>query len=510
MRKRSWLVGLVVLLVGVLTLSACAGGGGSAGSAGNSGKLTIGSIAGPQTFDPVNSKVGHAVLFLQPVYDSLLRREPDGSLVPMLATDWKYNADRTQLTLTIRSGVTFTDGTPVNAEAVKVNLDRFRTGNGPDANKLSRVENVETQGDSTVILTLSDRDPSLLENLGNSAGFIASPAAIEAGNIGTDPVGSGPYTLDSANSVDGSEYTYVKNPDYWDESLQKYDTIVIKQFNDTTSMLNALLSGQIEAGPLTPNTAEQAKNAGMTEYRYSTDWQGLLIFDRDGSNVPALKDPRVRQAINYAIDKKALLDQVLNGYGTVTSQILPPSADGFAPDLDTAYPFDPEKARQLLADAGYADGFAVEMPTVSGLFPQSLVAGLGTYLGDVGIDVKWQPIQVTDLVSSLVQGKYAMSWYSLFQGSAWVTATQAILPEATYNPFHSSTPEVAATLQKLQDGDDAQQAEAAADLNAEMTEQAWFAPFYRKDEVYFTAAGTTTKPQAQQVVPSIYNFAPAQ
>lgn len=510
MKFRSRVTVVALLTAAALALTACAGSGGTASPSNGAtgGTLTIGSLVDVKSFDPAQAHIGHDVQYYQPVYDSLLRREPNGTLVPMLATKWEYSADKTVLTLTLRDDVTFTDGTKLDADAVKINLDRFRTGNGPDASTLAQVSDVEAKDATTVVLTLSQPDPALLDYLGNADGFIASPKAIEGGKLDTDPVGSGAYTLDKAATIAASKYTFVKNPDYWDKSLQIYDTIVLKPITDTTAMLNAIVSGQVNAALLTAKTEAQAKGAGLTEYEYPTDWQGLLIFDRDGQMVPELADVKVRQAINYAVDKETLLAQVGQGLGTVTSQPFGEGTDAFAKSLEGAYPFDPAKAKSLLKDAGVGE-FSVTMPTVAGFMDPALTAGVAQNLGDVGITVNWENVAVADFRSSMIQGKYAMSWFSLFQGSPWVAANQIITPNATYNPFHTTDPKVEEFVNVIQAGSDDEQKAASKSLNKYVVDQAWFAPFYRPSQIYFTDKKTTTVPQLQQAVPSIYSYAPA-
>ncbi|MBA8989038.1 peptide/nickel transport system substrate-binding protein [Curtobacterium pusillum] len=496
----------------LLALAGCssAGTANTTGTGGTTkgGTLTIAAAVDVKSFDPAQAHIGHYLQYDQPVYDSLLRRKADGTLVPMLATKWKYNDDDTVLTLTLRKDVEFSDGTKLDARAVKTNLDRFRSGNGPDASTLAQVSEVAATDATTVVITLKAPDPSLLDYLGNADGFIASPKAIDAGNIATKPIGSGPYTLDTSKTVAGSSYTFVKRAGYWDPSLQVYDTIVIKPILDSTATLNALISGQVDAALLTAKTEPQAKNAGFTEYKYGTDWQGLLIFDRDGKTVPALADERVRQAINYAVDKKTLLTQVGKGLGTVTNQVFGPTTSAYDKSLDDTYPYDPEKAKSLLAEAGYSNGFTVTMPTVSGLIDPALQAAIGQNLGDVGITVKWDNVAAADFIADITQGKYPMTWFSLFQGSPWVASNQILTPNATYNPFHTTDPKVEELIAKVQSGSDADQAAAAKDLNEYVTEQAWFAPFYRPDQIFFTDKTTVTKPQNQQAVPSIYSYAP--
>lgn len=503
---------IAAIAAATLAVSACGGGTSGAGASGGSqahgGTLTLAAQVDVKSFDPAQAHIGHYLQYDQPVYDSLIRRKPDGSLVPMLATKWEYNSDKTVLTLSLRTGVKFSDGTILDASAVKVNLDRFRTGNGPDASTMALVQSVDVKDPATVVLTLKAPDPSLLDNLANADGFVASPKAIEAGKIATAPVGSGPYTLDASATVAGSTYTFVKSKDYWDPSMQVYDKIVVKPITDTTATLNALLSGQVDAAMVAVKSEAQAKNAGMTEYKYGTDWQGLVIYDRDGKMVPALKDVRVRQAINYAIDKDSLLKQVGKGLGTTTSQVFGTTTDAYDKTLDGAYPYDPAKAKQLLADAGFGSGFTVSMPTVAGFMDPALTAGIGQNMSDVGIKVDWVNVAPADFISSMIQGKWAMSWFSLFQGSPWTAANQILTPNATYNPFHTADPKVTAFIDKIQKGTESDQAQAAKDLSKYITDQAWFSPMYRPDFTFFTDKNTTTAPQARQAVPSIYNYAP--
>ncbi|WP_432990824.1 ABC transporter substrate-binding protein [Dactylosporangium sp. CA-233914] len=495
-------------VLAVLALAGCSSGSSTSGTTPTPGSLVIGTLAGPTSFDPSQAHVGMPLQFFQPVYDSLLRRQPDGELVPMLATAWSYDASRTHLTLTLRHDVTFSDGTKLDGNAVKINLDRFRTGNGPDASSLAGVEAVEVKDASTVVISLKAPDPALLDYLATEDSFIASPKAINAGAIATDPVGSGPYTLDRSATVEGASYTFVKRPGYWDPSLQRWGKIVLKPLTDQTAMLNALLSGQVNVALLSAKTAGRAKSAGKVECRYSSDWSGLLIFDRAGEIVPALKDPRVRQAINYAIDRKTLLDRVAGGFGAVTNQVFGPATDAYEKSLDDSYPYDPQKAKALLAEAGYGSGFTVTMPSVSGLLDPAMTAGIGQNLADVGVKVNWQNTTVTDLVSSIAQGKYAMAWYSLFQGSPWVAANQMITKNASFNPFHTTDPVVDGLVTTLQMGTESEQSAAAKELNEFVTKQAWFAPFYRADYLLFSDPAVSVVPQVGQSVPSIYNYAP--
>lgn len=510
LRSKGAIVFLAIALVALAACSANKGTGGS-GSKSDSGTLTIASTADESSWDPSQASSIVPLQYLQPIYDSIVRREPNGKVAPMLAQRWSYNADRTILTLTIRKGVKFSDGTELDANAIKLNLDRFRHGTGA-ASKVASISSVVATNPSTVTIHLSAPDPSLLEVLGGyPAGFIASPKAIHSGTIATQPVGSGPYTLDKSKTVQGSTYTFVKRQGYWDPSLQKYDNIVIKSISDPTATLNALLSGQVDAAQLTAKTAGPAKKAGMTEHRYPTDFDGLFIYDRAGEVVPALGNVRVRQAINYAIDKKAIVKQVDDGMGSVTSQTFGPSTTAYVPKLDNAYPYNPTKAKELLSAAGYSKGFTVSMPVASGSTDPALTATIGQNLQDVGIKVKWVNIQSDDLLPDVEKRKFPMAYQGNAQYQTWLAIKTLVAPNAILNPFHSSDPKVnslIATIQKS--GNDANaEASAAKQLNTYLTDQAWFAPIHRPDSIFFTDQHTSVSPQTRQVIPSIYNYSPA-
>ncbi|WP_164479571.1 ABC transporter substrate-binding protein [Microbacterium sp. Y-01] len=471
--------------------------------------LTVATKIDLATFDPGLANSAHQPVYLQPVYDSLVRRLPDNTLEPMLATAWEWDESKTILTFTLRHGVTFSDGTPMNADAVKINLLRFRDSNGPTAARFAGVTAVEAPSDDTVVVTLNAPDPAILDYLGNQASFIGSPAAIDAGTIGTEPVGSGPYVLDADKTVPGSQYTYVKREGYWDPELQVYDTIVLKPIPDMTARLSAIISGQVDAGTIEPIQLDQAKGAGLSVYENDVNWAGLIIFDRDGTMVPALADVRVRQAINYALDRDALIEQIHKGLAKPTSQIFAEESSAFDPSLDDAYGLDVEKAKKLMADAGYADGFSVTMPDPSATFNPALTAVIGQQLADIGIAVNWDSGTTADYIPNVISGKYPMAYFTLNQsGIPWQDITVALAPDATFNPLGTTTPEVAELSKTIQTEPD-EADEAARTLNRYVTEQAWFAPYARISTLFVSRPDTTLEVQRFQVVPSIYYYRPA-
>lgn len=499
-----------------LFLTACAAAGTDPAPAGSdepSGTvrgevLRLGVLQEPLSWDPSQAHVGHLLQPYQAVYDTLILREPDGTLSPMLATEWSYNDDLTELTLELRDDVTFSDGEVFDAEAVKANIENFQAGNGRQAAQLADVSAVQVVDADTVVLELSQPNPSLEYFLSQAAGLMGSPASIGTEEIATLPVGSGPYVMDAAGSVAGSQYVFTAREDYWNPDLQKFNRVEMKVLVDVTARVNALVSGQIDATLVDARTAGQVEAAGKTLSANQVDWTGLLLLDRDGTLAPALGDVRVRQAINHALDRETMLEQVQLGAGTVTHQVFGPESGAYVDALDERFPYDPEKARQLLKDAGYADGFELTIPTFPGL--ESIVPLLTQQFADVGITLVAESVPPQNIVADIAGGKFPAAYFFLFQGEPWVAINQMISTEATYNPFGTMTPELQSLIDEVR-FTGATSTDAAKKVNEYVTEEAWFAPLYRLDQMYFFDPNTITSvPQIQQAVPSIYNYSPAQ
>lgn len=499
------------VLTASLALAACGSSGAPAPSGGDGargGTLNLGIIAEPTSWDPSQAHVGHGLQPYQVTYDTLILREPDGTLSPMLATEWEYNEDLTRLTLDLRDDVTFSDGATLDAEAVKANLENMKAGNGRQASQLASLASVEVEDADTVTLVLSEPDPALEFYLSQAAGLMGSPEALGTEGIVSTPVGSGPYVMDTAASVAGSQLVFTAREDYWNPDLQKFDKIVLKSYLELTARVNAVVSGQVDATILDAATAKQAEGAGLTRIEdYRVDWQGMVIMDRAGELVPALADVRVRQAINHALDRETLLESILLGYGQTTGQVFGPDSGAYVDDLDGSYAYDPELAKDLLAEAGYADGFDLPVPSIAGF--ETPLAALTQQLADVGIRVQSVPVSTSTFLADLDAGKFPVVYFNYFQGEPWVAINQLISTTALYNPFETTTPELQEMIDAVQVGG-AESSELAKSVNEYVTEEAWFAPVYRIDQIYvYKADKVTVEKQIQQAVPSIYNYAPA-
>lgn len=502
-----------VLAAGALLLTGCAAGTPDAeqadGGSARGGTLTIGQIGDVASWDPSQAHVGHLLAPYQLVYDTLILREPDGELSPMLATEWSYNDDRTVLTLELRDDVVFSDGEPFDAEAVKANLEHFKAGNGRQAVQLTQFESATAVDEDTVEIALAEPDPAMEYYLSQAAGLMASPAAIDAGTLETDPVGTGPYVFDKANSVRDSQSTFTAKEDYWNPELQKFDTVVLRILEDLSARVNAIVSGQVDWTTLDAKTAEQAESADLALIPdYQVDWTGITILDRDGVINPALADVRVRQAINYAVDRETLLEQLQVGRGTATSQVFGPDSGAFVEELEDYYPYDPDKARELLEEAGYGDGLELKLPVIPAFETQ--VTAVGQQLSEVGITVTPEAVPAANYVADVTQSKFQAFNFNLFQGEAWVAINQIISPTAVFNPFGTTDPELEELIDVVQAGGEDSDA-AAQEVNRFVTENAWFMPLYRIDQISaYNPEKITVVAQTQSAMPSIYNFAPAE
>jgi len=509
MFRRLPLAGIAATVALALAAAGCGGSSSGGSSSGGSKTLTLGLIVPATTFVAADMNFANESPYGQAVYDTLLKADTDGKVVPSLATEWKYNDTKTQLDLTLRDDVKFTDGTAFNADAAVQNLKRFQVGNSPNKSFLVNMADAKAVDPTHLSITLKQVDPGFLNYLTQNAGMMGAPSAFNKPDAKTNPVGSGPYIMDTGNTVIGSSYTFNKNPNYWDKDSQHYDKLVLKVYNDPTAMLNAVKGKQINGAKLINNDFnDQIKSSGYSLVEQETDWTGLLLLDRDGKLNPALKDVRVRQAINYAFDKAALLKAYGKGYGTVTSQIFPPTSPAYDSGLDSKYPHDLAKAKSLLAEAGYANGFTLAMPSTTR-------AGTALYplitqsLKDVGITVQLTDAG-TNFIPDILAPKYPASWLALqMDPTDWQIINFELSPAATFNPFKYSDPKVNDLIDRYLKATDESAATAAVkELNTYVVDQAWFAPWYRVKSNYATDPKTEVKAQPGNAYPYLWNFKP--
>lgn len=488
-----------------LVLSGCAGA--AEPTVAHDDTLRIGTMSLPNSLDPVDS-IGGSMPFFQAVYDSLIRRAPDGSYEPMLATDWAYDDTQTVLSLTLRDDVAFDDGTPFDATAAKANLDRFRDSGGPNAAYLAGAE-IAVVDDTHITITVPQADPGLIFYLSDSAGLMANPAKFaEEEALVTTPDGTGAYVLDTAATAIGTTWAYDRRDDYWGEEPD-FSTLTISVFDNENAIVNGLKTGQLDSA-LVQNADQQLaaeQDTSLTMQDVLFDFQGLLLFDRDGVITPALADPKVRQALNYAVDRETLLSVVRDGRGEVTSQVWGVDTQGYDESLDDHYTHDPDKARDLLAEAGYEDGFELTLPRLTTIVTDSIASALQADFEAVGVTLTWADVDsATALQQIFVNREFSGMVMNMGQSSSdWITQSTLLAP-GTFNFFGTTDETVQRIAGEARALPAEQSAELYRELNQHIVEEAWFLPFYRMTYKLVTVPGITAVPQAGSAETSIYNY----
>ncbi|WP_431075550.1 ABC transporter substrate-binding protein [Microbacterium phyllosphaerae] len=509
MSRGRFIGGVITSVAIVVALVGCAGGAtDDADDSLDDKVLTIGTTSDVASFDPAQVYYANAHQYLLPAYDTLIRLDENNQLVPMLAVEWGYlDEDKKEFELTLRSDVTFSDGTPLTAEVAAASLQRFKEANGPGASGLATVESIEPVDDEKLRLTLSMPTPSLEYVLTQVAGMITNPAAA-ADELASVPSGAGPYVLDEEASRRGDVYVFVRNDDYYDSESFPYSEIDLRVVTDSTARLNAVKTGQIDVTYGIASQLSEAKASGLNVVSAPGDWYGVFLSDRLGASTPALADVRVRQAINYAIDGDALLETVGFGEGTPTTQIFAAGTPAYDDGLNDAYPFDPDKARDLLEEAGFEDGFVLRMPSLDSLLPEAYPI-VQQQLADVGITVEYDPVTASAGVTPFVSGEYSAYIFLWGASQNWIDATQLLSAAGPLNPFRVDDPKVSALMAEIAVAQGDEQEALYRELSDYIVEQAWFAPWYAGNTLTFAGADVEVTPQPQAKLPPIYNYRPA-
>jgi ABC-type transport system substrate-binding protein len=391
-----------------LLAGACGGGGSDGGgetsadadpveAADRGAELTFGYSTGWSSFDPhTTSFFSNDQIYQRPVYDRLftIGADDEGSatLVPQLATDYEYAEDGLSVTFALRDDVTFQDGTPFDAEAVKANIERALGPDSTVASQIPYVESVEVVDDTTAVFHLSQHDPALpWELANNTTGYMVSPAAFDT-DLATMPVGSGPFRAVSA-ATDG-DVVYERWDDHWDPDAALVERLTISTIADQNARYNGVRSGQLDAAYLAAPLDAESQSLEPEGYHWDQALGPVTLGVMMNTEQAPFDDVEVRRAVSMAVNRSEISETVLNGVYPPAYQ---PFAEGFLghdPEVDED-PYDVEAARDLVEEAG-AEGATVEMiqPTTA---PQDAVAqAVQQSLGDIGLDVELVPISPTE------------------------------------------------------------------------------------------------------------------
>jgi peptide/nickel transport system substrate-binding protein len=270
------------------------------------------------------------------------------------------------MTLVLKSGVSFADGSILDASLVKANLDR-RTDSSLVAFSTIKpggddeIASVDVVSPNTVALKFTAPHANFEGELDGTAGMMIGKSAIaDLSTLSKAPDGSGPYTLDTGATVVGSSYSMIKNDKSDVSAAFPFKTIVFKPILDPQARVNALVSGQVDTAPINSTSSDLARSKGLSIASTGGTIMTMITFDKLGTIVPAFGSEKVRQAIQMAIDRKGLVEALHKG-DEPTWNALPISSPGFDKSLEEKFAYNPDKAKSLLKEAGYGDGFSFDI-----------------------------------------------------------------------------------------------------------------------------------------------------
>jgi ABC-type transport system substrate-binding protein len=471
-----------------VVMSGCAADDGGTGApAGGDNVLRVAfKTAAPSTLDPATGSAGSDGTILWTIFDGLTSFDPETLEVePRLAESWEW-IDPVTLELELVPDAVFHDGTPVDAEAVKFNLDRNAAGEDDVkiAADLANVESVEAVDDTTVVLHLATPSASMLLTLADRAGMMISPTALEKDPAGfaNAPVGAGPFQFVrwDTNSVIEVE----KFEDYWNADAVELDGIEFQLMPDPQTRLNALRSGDVDliynVDPSTVATLEEDANVTVESAPSLAYYQ--LFMNLGSAPFDSLQ---VRQAVAMAIDRDELVTAVMGDHGEAAWMPVPSQSFAFTEELSGEPAYDPDRARELLAQGGYPDGFEVDMALELGSLNARRAEIIADQLSRIGITVNLLPGETAANTAKYLDGTITLlnqQWTGRLDPAQ--TYRGQFAENAFTNVGHFVDPRIEPALVAGEEAPTQEErAEAYSELNQVLIDQAFNVPLYFLDDI---------------------------
>jgi len=364
--------------------------------------ITVGLQLEPPHLDPTSAAAGaiDSVLYSN-VFEGLTRFMSDGSIVPGLAASWEISDDGLTYTFTLRDGVTFHDGTTMDADDVKFSLDRSLAEDSANAQKAlyTAISSVDAVDPLTVTLTLSEPNGNMLFNLAWGDAVIVAPESIET--IKQTPIGTGAFKF--VSWTQGDSIQLEKNPDYWGTPAV-LDSATFKFISDPTAAFAAMMAEDIDAFsgfPAPENLPQFEADPRFQVLVGSTE--GETILSTNNLQAP-FDDVRVRQAVAHAIDRQAIIDGAMFGYGTPIGTHFAPHNPAYV-DLTGQSAYDPEKSKALLAEAGLEDGFETTLHLPPPSYARRGGEIIAAQLAEVGITAEIINVEWAQWLETVFRGK---------------------------------------------------------------------------------------------------------
>ncbi|WP_227270442.1 ABC transporter substrate-binding protein [Roseobacter weihaiensis] len=364
--------------------------------------------------DPDQSRTFVGRIIYASLCDKLVDITPDLEIVPQLATAWETSSDGMQITMQLREGVVFHDGTPFNAEAVAANIERSQAlDESRRKSELKSISSTEVTGEYEIVLNLGAPDATLIAQLADRAGMMVSPtAAAEAGvDFGLNPVCSGAFKFEERVAQD--KIVLSKFDDYWNADAIHFDSVTFLPIPDTTVRLANLQSGDIdmlERLNATDLAQAEADPDIVVDSAVSLGYQAITFNINNGErgDTPWGNDKRLRQALSYAIDREALNQVVFEGAFAPGNQSFPPTSPWYNSDLPLPAA-DIDKAKALLAEAGYPDGIDLEVQVPNSTEPLAVMQVVQAMAAQAGINITLTSKEFATLLADQSAGDYQAS-----------------------------------------------------------------------------------------------------
>jgi ABC-type transport system substrate-binding protein len=444
------------------------------------GILRVSAPTNPSSLDPATGGSGSDHVFLYTIYDTLVAFDYETlKPIPGLAESWSY-PDPNHLVLNLRPGVLFHDGTQCDAAAVKFNLDRNRGNERSNVRPdLETVTDVTISGPNQVTLTLSQPDTALPLILADRAGMMCSPKAVQERGKDHDrnPVGAGPWKF--VSWADSEKITVTRHEQYWRPGRPYLDGVELSIITEVNTGLRSVIAGQNDfiyflspqQKPVIDRTKSLTAIAGPTLYCV----QLYLNWGR-----PPFNDLRVRQAMNYAVNREEFNKATMNGLSEPAVLVLPAAHWAHDKEMAKSYPYDPAKARQLLADAGYKDGIDIAMIGYTDQRSQQRQEVLIEQYGKAGIRLHFTNGTVAEMSAAFLSDKKGDAFLSAWTGRPDPSLTYQLLfgAGAYYNASRiEAVPEIGPALRATRAAEDIEsRRKAFAVLQRLVTENALVVP----------------------------------
>ena len=358
-----------------------------------------------QTFDITHTTFSQYDCYvLSQIFETLIKTDKDGNFVPGLAEEWHYTEDGLGLVLKLREDVSYSDGEKFNAEGAAKVMNYYLTDECKHVNKgsdLALIKDIQVLDEYTIQINTSAPDAGLLTILTGNSFMLMSPGNIDRKDVATNPIGTGPFVL--SEYVQGDHITLVANKNYYKlgadgQPLPYLDSIVYKIMTDDNVKINNLQSGDVDGVDIQSSsnsvfTAMAMSDMTTYEYDYAINFWVGFNFSKE-----MFQNQKLRQAFSYAIDRQEIVDVVFEGLAATTPFFSKPTQWWYY-DNAGINEYNPEKAKELLAEAGYPDGITVSISGISREPDNSVVQLMQSQMAEAGITLEINAMERTSWVS---------------------------------------------------------------------------------------------------------------